>query len=199
MSYKAVCFDADGMIIKHGENFSDRLKKERNIELADMQPFFQGPFQKLKRGQGNLKDELEVVMKDWGWEGTVDELIAFWMSGDVIDEDIESLIGQLKQENVACYLTTNNEAVRGDYLRDELGFGELFDHLFVSGKLGHAKPDKEYFELVWKQAQDDGASTKGEVLFCDDELKIVEAARAFGFDAYHYVGDFPAFKAYLEV
>lgn len=199
MSYKAVCFDADGMIIKPGENFSDRLAKEKGIELTGMSDFFKGPFQKLKRGKGNLKDELELVMKGWGWNGTAEELIAFWMSGDVVDEDIRSLINQLKKQGVACYLTTNNEAVRGDYLRDGLGFGELFDHLFVSGKLGHAKPDKEYFELVWKQAQEDGATTKNDVLFCDDELEIVEEARAFGFDAYHYVGDFGAFKAYLAV
>lgn len=198
MKYVAVCFDADGMIIDSSEMFSIRLCRECDINEDAVRAFFKGPFQKLKIGEGNLKEELAKVVEDWGWKGTVDELVKFWFEGDVLNDEVKALIQTLRSEGTLCHLTSNQEQARANYLRSEMGFDALFDAFFISSELKLPKPSDTYFDAVWKRAQQDGAAEKAQVLFCDDEQEIVDAAKAYGFDGYHYTGDLEAFTSYLN-
>lgn len=66
----------------------------------------------------------------------------------------------------------------------QFGFGELFDHSFVSHQVGHAKPDPEIFEHVIESIPCEPDRT----LFLDDNILNVEAALDFGLRAERVVG-----------
>ena len=52
--------------------------------------------------------------------------------------------------------------------------------MFASAHLGSKKPDQEFFEKVCDQL---GVDDKRQILFWDDSLENVEAAREFGIAA----------------
>jgi HAD superfamily hydrolase (TIGR01509 family) len=57
-----------------------------------------------------------------------------------------------------------------------------FDVAVISGREGVAKPDRRIFEILIKRI----GAPAGELLFVDDSLKNVEAARAIGIETIHY-------------
>ena len=71
MRYKAIFFDADGVLIKSKRRFTDSLREEFGMEPERAQPFFKGVFKECVLGRADLKTELAMVMGDWGWKGSV--------------------------------------------------------------------------------------------------------------------------------
>lgn len=138
MKYKAVLFDADGLII-HSPRFSERLQKEYGITWETLKPFFQGPFQECKVGKADLENELAKTIKAWGWKDSVDALLTFWFQGDIVDEEIKNTVSDLRQNGVRCYLATNQEEYREEYLENKLELNKIFDGFFVSARLGYLK------------------------------------------------------------
>ena len=74
------------------------------------------------------------------------------------------------------------------------GFSKIFDRVFASADLGHRKPDIEFF----KKVMDDLPNfKKDEILFWDDTLENIEAAREFGIKAEIYK-DFEDFESKMR-
>lgn len=201
MKYQVILFDADGMTIQ-SPRFSDRLEKEHGITWEKMKPFFQGPFNDCKLGKSDLKQELAKVVKEWGWHGTVDELMAFWFKDDVIGEDIIDLVKNLRSQGVRCYLATNQEAYRAQYLRNDLGLSKIFDGLFVSTDIGYLKKDPKFFEEIvadLNEASRGMSATldREQILFVDHEAENIAAAKQASLSTYTF-HDMDAFKEFLK-
>jgi putative hydrolase of the HAD superfamily len=47
-----------------------------------------------------------------------------------------------------CALATNQQNLRGGYMRSSLGFEAIFDEQFYSYELGFAKPEAGYFKAI---------------------------------------------------
>lgn len=77
MKYPVMLFDADGVMITSSRLFSEQLELDYGISVKKMQPFFTGVFKLCSVGQADLKQELDKVIGEWGWQGTVDELPEF--------------------------------------------------------------------------------------------------------------------------
>lgn len=183
MKYQVVLFDADGVLIKSARQFSDRLQADYGIRPEKLQPFFTGVFRECSRGKADLKDELAKVVGEWGWQGGVDELLTFWFTeGTQIDESVADFVRELRARGVRTYMTTDQERYRGEYLRDLLGHGVLFDDVFFSAAIGVAKKEPGFFAYVDNVIKTDRAS----VLFVDDDKKNVEAAKQFGYDSFWF-------------
>lgn len=185
MQYKVILFDADGVTLKDEGLFTDKLKQQGFIPSTEKTvPFFKGVFQDCLVGKADLKNELTKVIQDWGWQGTVDEIVDFWLSvGDDLNLEVLSFISKLKENNVACYMTTDQEKYRGQYLREK--FGDIFEDFFISGEIGSTKKEPRYFEHVYSKVKS-RVSDKSEILFIDDMVHNVENAQAFGIDAIHF-------------
>lgn len=185
MKYKVALFDADGVTFTEGQLFSEILAEKRMINsLAKTASFFKGPFQQCLVGKADLKEELSKVVKEWGWSGTVDELINFWFTvGNEIDEAVSKYIHNLKDKGVSCYLVTNQEKYRGELLRIKLA--HLFERTFVSAEIGYRKEDPSFFEYVYNDVKAK-VTSKQEILLIDDDPKNIGAARQFGIDAIHF-------------
>jgi glucose-1-phosphatase len=98
-----------------------------------------------------------------------------------IDDDVADIIKRLRQEHRVVALTNVIELdtqickERGDYA--------LFDQVFTSWELGHAKPGhKIYHEVLHRLGVD-----PGDCIFIDDAQENVDAAVAVGMRGIHFM------------
>jgi len=181
---KATIFDADGMVIQAGERFSTRLVREFGISPDPVATFFKNEFQQCLIGEADLRDELTKRIVVWGWEGSVDDILAYWFSGEsTTDNRIIEAIQKLRACGVRCYLGTNQEKYRTEYFKHEMGFATLFDGVFSSAYIGAKKPSQEFFGHILNALQ---PINKEEVFFWDDTRENVDVARDFGFQSALY-------------
>lgn len=185
MNYPVILFDADGVMIKSSRLFSEQLDQEYGISTAKMQPFFTGVFTQCSIGQADLKQELAKVIGDWGWTGTVEELMDFWLSaGTVIDQEMKQYVQMLQQAGVRCFMTTDQEKYRGEHLRRTLGHSKPFEEIFFSAEMGCPKKEPTFFERVYTHLLKSGSIQKSQILFVDDSQENVDVAKRFGFTGY---------------
>lgn len=187
MKYKVILFDADGVTIEPGLMFSQILERDYGVPSKQLSDFFSGVFQDCMDGKADLKVELQKVIADWGWTQTVDDLLHEWFSFENNpDTAMLDLIQELRSKGIQCYLSTNQEKYRGDFLRIEMGFDKLFDGLFISAEVGYKKKNPMYFETVFNRISATSSSLsstllqKEEILFIDDETENTDSARTFG-------------------
>jgi glucose-1-phosphatase len=76
-------------------------------------------------------------------------------------------------------LLSNSNVLHWRRVLDELGLGAVFEHQFASHLTGKIKPDAEAFEHVLASLDCQAA----QVLFLDDNILNVEAARSIGMHA----------------
>ena len=197
--FKVVLFDADGMVIV-AVRFSEQMQTKYGIPWEAMEPFFEGPFQRCKTTQADLREELSKALPSWGWKGTVDELMDFWFrSASVTDPRMTELVQGLRRRGIRCYLATNQEPYRAAFLRTQMHFDTLFDGLFTSAEIGCMKNDPAFFDHVYKTVNTpDNPTQPSEILFADDRAENIEVAKTCGFQTHLYTG-FEAFASLLPV
>ncbi|HLW03761.1 MAG TPA: HAD-IA family hydrolase [Ktedonobacterales bacterium] len=179
----AMLFDVDGVLIV-GELFSVTLAREYGITTEMTATFFRGPFERCLIGKADLKAEIASHLPQWGWRGTVEEFLRFWFTtGQQVDEALLATAQQLRQEGVRCYLATNQERYRTDYLLTQTRLAQQFDGCFASSQLGYTKDDPRFFQTVLRALPGVQAS---DVLFWDDSPANVQTARAAGLHAEVY-------------
>lgn len=199
MKYKIILFDADGVLIPKKRLFTERLAETYGMDLALFQPFFQGVFADCKIGKADLKEELVKVIPEWGWKGTVEELMQFWLTeGTEVDPEVLAVAKDLRDQGISVCLVSDQEKYRGASLRQRFGNEQPFQDLFFSGEIGCVKKDPKFFEEVYRVlCEEQGLIAKESILLIDDGEESIEAGKRFGFDAYLYktFGDLKMFLA----
>ena len=116
---KIFLFDADGVVIIPSERFSDRFSREFNVDYEEkIPPFFENDFEPCLTGRADLKEIIKPYLKRWGWKKSVDELLEYWFENENhIDERVIEVIKKLRAIGIKCYLATNQEKYRTQYLR----------------------------------------------------------------------------------
>lgn len=193
-SIGAIVYDCDGMLV-HEERFSRRLEAFHNIPMDRTLSFFKNEFQECLIGKADLRTELEKSKAEWGWAGSVDELLEFWVAPEHnrIDERFHSVLDEQRARGIRVYLATNNEKYRSDNLIQARGLGAWFDGTFTSSALGAKKPDPEFYASVMRTI----ALEPSQVLFWDDDQGHIDAARALGLQAELY-SDFEKFEERMK-
>ncbi|MFA6522610.1 MAG: HAD family hydrolase [Patescibacteria group bacterium] len=204
MKHKIVLFDADGVTIDSNLMFSQVLERNYKIPQEKMAPFFSGVFQECLYGRADLKIELGNVIADWGWKKTVDELLQEWFEFEnKPNAEMLHLIDRFRNAGVKCYLATNQEKHRAEYLRKKMGFSELFDGLFVSAEVGYKKKNPKFFEEVFASLNEANRNfcselvTKNEILFVDNEKENTDSAKDAGLDTFLFT-DIETFKQHMN-
>ena len=192
---KVLLFDADGVLIT-GEMFSRILAREHGISTEQTLPFFDGPFQECIIGNADLKETVSPYLEGWGWKTGVDSFLEYWFSCEhLIDQELIEYIQKCRKNGIKCYVATNQEKHRAEYMLNKLGFAKSFDKLYASSHLGHKKPDVNFFV---KLLEDLSNVKKEEILFWDDSTKNIQVAREFGINAELYTS-FPDFKKRMKI
>lgn len=183
MIIKAICFDADGVVVNPQKQFSKHLQEVHGISPEMTRSFFGGVFNDCLLGKSELKDILPPFLAKWKWKGSTEEFVAAWLKYDhVIDERLIHVIQRLRQDQRICCLATSQERNRAEYMKTKMGFQTAFDHLFFSCEIGLQKPDPAYYRHIEEVLQVE----KESILFWDDFEPNVAAARAHGWNAEVY-------------
>ena len=194
MTIKAICFDADGVIVNPFMRFSTYLEEQHAITREMTNGFFHGVFNDCLTGSVRLEEVLPPFLQEWGWPDSVDEFIQTWLRIDhVIDTRLTNKITSLQQTGMICCLATSQEQHRANYMKTKMGFQELLDQLFIYCEIGVKKPDHAYYHYIEKALQIEPNS----LLFFDDTPANIDGARNCGWNAEIYT-DFETFGNTLK-
>lgn len=114
----------------------------------------------------------------------MEELLAFWFNGErAINKRIIKTVGDLREKGTKCYLVSDQEKYRAEFLLNKLGLGKFFDGHFISCQTGFLKSDLKFFQNV---IENFSPIASQEIMFWDDDEKNLEPARKVGIDARFY-------------
>lgn len=194
---KTLVFDIDG-VLNHGEFFSAMLEDNYAIDQAIQKPFFKGIFQDCLVGKADLKESITPYAVQWGWKGTVEELLSYWFQVEhSVDARLFNYIQAQKNRGVLCIGATNQEKYRCAYMVEQMGFKHIFNEVYASAHLGHAKPDPAFYKKLTQRV----GFLPSETLFWDDTPENVQGAKKFGLNAELFTNfdDFKDRMAYYNV
>ena len=97
--------------------------------------------------------------------------------------DVVDLLRELGESRDIALLSNTNP-VHWNMVDPDGGFRELFDYVFLSFEIGHAKPHRNIFD----QVLDAVPHNPGDILFLDDTAKNVDAAMTAGIRASQVTG-----------
>lgn len=171
--------------------FDDEAAREAFLEgplamsfilQTDIAPSFADLIEARAREFPEVARELRLF--DTRWRETL---------GGPIEENV-ALLRRLKARGARVHALSNFAHEKFVETRAAYDFLDLFDVAVVSGFEGVAKPDRRIFELLVERT----GRKAGELLFIDDSLKNVEAARAFGIETIHYAPEVDLARALVE-
>ncbi|MBR4735765.1 MAG: HAD family phosphatase [Bacteroidales bacterium] len=183
---KAVVFDIGGVIIgldleRGVRTFKEVLGYERITELLD--PCHQkGIFGAMEGGEISA-DEFRARVLEESRPGS---------TAEQVDRCVRSILNPVTPETAAAvrsvygryplYLLSNNNPIGMPAcleLMEKAGIGGLYEDMFVSSEMKMLKPSLEFYREAVRRI----GLPPEEILFIDDSLTNVEAARALGIDA----------------
>lgn len=183
---KVLLVDADGVVLKkNAEYFSEIFARNQGVPLEIVAPFYKNEFQLCQRGEADIKEELLKYLPSWKWEKTPTDFLNLWFTSDVsLDDEVVAHIQALRARGIKCYLVSNQEKYRAEYLKTKFEERSVFDGHFFSCDLGTHKSSSEYFKKVLESI----ACNPGEVRYLDNDQKNVDSAASLGIVAELYKG-----------
>ena len=132
----------------------------------------------------DLKEVLKTYIPIWGWKGTIDELLEYWWAGEnTLNTPVIKIIDDLRSKGMKCYLATDQEKYRANYIMKGMELGDHIDKAFFSSELGLSKATPEYWHAVMHTLE---IENPADVTYWDDEQENVDAAKELGIDAHLY-------------
>ena len=181
-AFDAILFDADGVVqttdVKWwyamtaliGTDDEEQVKRFlRDIMAAELPAL---------AGRTPFVGPLAEVLARWQVTTPAEEVLQQWQHVDV-DLTVLAAIQELRAAGLRCALATNQHPERGAYMRENLGYDEVFDDLFYSCELGVAKPDPAYFSEAARRL----GTEPGRTLLVDDNADNVAGAKEAGLAA----------------
>ena len=106
---------------------------------------------------------MREVLRQFEISAPLEEVIApdFWIE---VRQPMLDAVRAVRDLGLRCGLATNQQNLRGSYMRSSLGLDQIFDEQFYSFELGFAKPEAGYFKAIMNRM--DVAPER--VLFIDD-------------------------------
>jgi putative hydrolase of the HAD superfamily len=177
---KAIVFDADGVIVRPRTFFISRATELYGIPKQEFMAFIHSEFKHCTTGELELLDVLPEYLTRWNVPVEPQTFVQQWVEHEHhIDTALLEQIQTFRANGIPCYLGTNQERNRANYMKLEMGFTHSLDSVFASSDLGFRKPDIEFY----KSLQDKIQVPASEILFWDDSLENVAAAREAGWNA----------------
>jgi len=199
MGVKAALFDFGGVLV-----LSDAYPKREQWEARlGMEPGALASF--VFNSDPMLQATLGKISVDAMWRalgealglkaGEYRQLYGDFFGGEYLNQELLDFARSLRADYRVAILSnawTNARQV----FTEGYALDAIFDPLIISAEVGLAKPDPAIYHLAVERLD----SRPEEVVFLDDSLTNVEAARAVGLRAVHYQGNAQAIaemKAHL--
>lgn len=193
----AVLFDADGVVQRTKSGWLDELGRLCG-RPEHAEAFTQDVFKAEKPcliGERDFERSLSSVLKKWDSPVDVSEALKIWQMIEP-DDAVLGLIRAVRSHGTYVALATNQQQHRAEFMLNDLGYRDEFDHILCSCFIGHAKPSAEYFNNSVKML---GIPAE-QLLFIDDHDLNVQSARAAGLQAqrFHLDDGFAALQGILK-
>lgn len=185
---RVLMVDVDGVLV-HGRPTDGLplftyLERDLGLQLDVLRKeFFQPYWPDIVTGKEPIEARLTAVLAEIAPHLETETLLHYWFENDSrLDLSLLQDLGELRESGVTLYLATNQEHRRAAWLMQEHGLARHFDGIFYSAKLGHKKPDQDFFRLVTEAI----CASPAEIAFIDDVIENIEGARQFGWKAVHW-------------
>lgn len=180
-------FDADGVMTLPEEYFSIVYARSHGLDAAPFEHFFKTDWAEFVTGKRDLKEHIANNPELWQWEGDADGLLKYWFEIENIQNtELVELIKKYRNNGIMCYLATEQEKYRGEYMKDVM-FPDLFDGYFITADLGVKKDNPEFFTKVIDHIRNSKPDIDlSGIFFFDDSQSKVDAANAVGINGILY-------------
>ena len=174
MAIKVVFFDAAGTLFQPrrsvGESYAAVAARHGvNVSPADLSARFRVCFDEAPRlaFPGAAPETVGALERDW-WKNVVQRVFEPWSPFEKFDgffaelfayfaqprswslyPEVLDTLAELKQRGLQLSVISNFDSRLVQILHG-LGTGSFFDHIFVSSRIGYAKPDPEIFHAALK-------------------------------------------------
>ena len=189
--YNTIVFDLGGVIINLNvprcvENFKQLMAEENIRNVLGIDDEGEGVVavsaatKQLMHDYeyGNIStEEFLGTLQEYCFEGTtIEQIRAAWLSMlDTLPQERLDYIASLRKQGYRTILLSNSNELHWDPIWEQYRLGAYFDAVFASHHLHMAKPNKEIFEHVVREAQVDSAHT----IYVDDLAKNRKAGELF--------------------
>ena len=180
-----VIFDLGGVLLRTEDRAPrTRLAEGLGMTYQELEAVMYDEESSLEamRGQKGVEEHKARVMEILGLpeDAFPDFGDQFW-GGDEMDRKLVEFIRGLRSDYTTALLSNAWEDLR-ELLDDFWKISDAFDHIFISAEMGLAKPDPEVYQRVIAEL----GVPPSEVVFVDDFIENVEAAREAGWNAIHF-------------
>ncbi len=128
---RAVLFDADGVTIIPQAPFSVQYAAAHGLDPKVLGTFFDERFGEALIGKRDLKELLEERRALWQLQGSVEDLLKQWFAAENCrNEELVTLIQNARKNGIPCYLATNQEKYRTQFIKETM-FPGVFDAIFL--------------------------------------------------------------------
>lgn len=199
---KVVCFDLDGVFFeKSHQNLIANLAKRFSLnekslkEILFIQAAKEGGYNELKCGKISTEQYWDWLLKRLNLEGkaTKFDFLEELQRGYYINREVAWLVKVLHQGNIKTAICSNNYQDNIEALDRKFNLDKYFDVMVFSYEVGVMKPDRRIYQALLAKA----GSCPAELVYSDNDLKNIEAAKQMGINALLYL-DFKGFKEQLK-
>jgi len=177
-----VIFDLGGVLLRTEDREPrTRLAKRLGMTYEELESRVYGSREAM-RGEISAETHKMAVMESLGLpDDAVEEFGDDFWGGDRMDEKLVAFIHGLRGDYTTALLSNAWDDLR-PLLVGYWKIADAFDRIFISAEMGVSKPDPEIYQAVAAELQKDPA----EMVFVDDFIENVIAARDQGWQAVHF-------------
>jgi len=181
--------DLDGVVITghpEGGRWDKHIERDLGLKPALLQErFFKAHWKHIEIGNADLFAVLDEVWPSLECAGcTPRAFVDYWLSNDSnMDTGVIAQVDAWRANGGKAFLATVQEHHRAKHIWEALGLSNHFDGIIYSADIGAKKPHADFYERALAKLP---VSSPAELIFLDDRLDNVEAARSAGWRASHY-------------
>lgn len=185
---KAITFDMDGVFFT-AESFTRFVNKFPDPEKAMQVLKKSQEMANFKLGKMTEADYWDYVRKELAVSYPNEEIFKMLRDSYEINPQVREFELEIRSLGIKTCICTNNFVTRIRELDKKFDFLKDFDVKVISCEVGVAKPGKEIFEELVRQA----GCEASEIIYADDNEGSYQSALSVGINAFLYT-DFEDFK-----
>lgn len=185
MSVQALVWDLGGVLLRT-EDRQPRTRLARELNLSydeiDRLVFNSQSARQASLGEISADQHWQNLSRELCWpEEKLQELQDRFWGGDRLDRALIDFIDSLKPAYVIALLSNNWSNLR-QALVTRWQIADVFDEIIISAEVGLIKPEPSIYELTQAKL----GVQPAQILFVDDFIENIRAARAAGWQAVHF-------------
>ncbi len=185
MKFRAILFDVGSVLVQD----TDTSYRDAWAERLDVSPdtlgdlvFASDVAARAAVGEASYQAVWEHVAEELGLDAeTLAQLERDFWRGDQVDETLAGFLRSLRGDYITGLLSNAWPNARQRFT-EEFGLADAVDVMIISAEVGVCKPDPRIYEMALERV---GVAAET-VIFLDDLIENVIAAKALGICALHY-------------